>query len=65
MNESEQVERKQKKNPSPPRGEPRKKSLRRPFEERLRAVKLHLEEGFTQGIGGVGSHLGRISTFDI
>ena len=47
MNESEHVEKKQK-NTSPPRGGPRKKSVRRPFEERLRAVKLHLEEGFTQ-----------------
>jgi transposase InsO family protein len=51
MNESEHIEKKQKQKRntfSPPRGGPRKKSLRRSFEERLRAVKLHLEEGFTQ-----------------
>lgn len=47
MNESERVEKKQK-NTSPPRGGARKKGVRRSFEERLRAVKLHLEEGFTQ-----------------
>lgn len=46
MNENEHVE---KKNPSsPPRGGPPKKISRRTFDERLRAVKLHLEEGFTQ-----------------
>jgi transposase InsO family protein len=48
MNENEPVEKKQKKNTSPPRGGPPKKILRRSFDERLRAVKLHLEEGFTQ-----------------
>jgi transposase InsO family protein len=49
MNESEHVEKKKKKkNTSPPRGGPPKKNLRRTFDERLRAVKLHLEEGFTQ-----------------
>jgi transposase InsO family protein len=48
MNENEPVEKKTKKTFSPPRGGPRKKSVRRSFEERLRAVKLHLEEGFTQ-----------------
>ena len=46
MNESEHVEKK--KNTSPPRGGPPKKILRRTFPDRLRAVKLHLEEGFTQ-----------------
>ena len=50
MNESERVERKRKNTSSPPRGGPRKKSVRRSFEERLRAVKLHLEEGFTQRV---------------
>src|SRR5262245_9994443 len=33
---------------SPPRGGPPKKNPPHSFEERLRAVKLHLEEGFTQ-----------------
>ena len=37
-----------KRNTSPPRGARAEKNLRRPFEVRLRAVKLHLEEGFTQ-----------------
>src|SRR5258708_5594038 len=48
MQENESVERKRN-NPSAPRGGPRK-IVRRccSFEERLRAVKLHLEEGFTQ-----------------
>jgi transposase InsO family protein len=45
MEENEAVE---KKNTSPPRGGAPRKSLTRTFEERLRAVKLHLEEGFTQ-----------------
>ena len=46
MNENEPVEKR--KNPSPPRGGPPKKTaIRRTFAERLRAVKLHLEEGFT------------------
>jgi transposase InsO family protein len=45
MEENETVE---KKNPSPPRGGPPRKNLPRTFEERLRAVKLHLEEGYTQ-----------------
>ena len=45
MQENEPVE---KKNTSPPRGGAPRKSLPRTFEERLRAVKLHLEEGFTQ-----------------
>ena len=50
MNENEPVE-KRRKNPSPPRGgPPRKPSLRRTFAERLRAVKLHLEEGFPVGL---------------
>src|SRR5262245_44642066 len=47
MSENEPIAKK-KKHPSPPRGGPRKKFRRRSFEERLRAVKLHLEEGFTQ-----------------
>lgn len=47
MNENEPVAKK-KNISSPPRGGPRKKSTPRPFAERLRAVKLHLEEGFTQ-----------------
>jgi len=47
MNENEPVEKR--KNTSPPRGGPPKKNiLRRTFADRLRAVKLHLEEGFTQ-----------------
>jgi len=45
MNDNEPIEKKR--NSSPPRGGSRKKVLRRKFEERLRAVKLHLEEGFT------------------
>src|SRR5262245_60205312 len=47
MNESQPVEKKRNTS-SPPRGGPRKNGVRRSFEERLRAVKLHLEEGFTQ-----------------
>src|SRR5262249_24613434 len=47
MQENEPVEKKRN-NPSPPRGGPPKKNSVRTFEERLRAVKLHLEEGFTQ-----------------
>ena len=46
MQENEPVAKKQ--NPSPPRGGAPRKSLPRTFDERLRAVKLHLEEGFTQ-----------------
>jgi transposase InsO family protein len=46
MQENEPVEKK--KNTSPPRGGAPRKSIPRTFEERLRAVKLHLEEGFTQ-----------------
>lgn len=46
MQENETVEKKR--NTSPPRGGPPRKNLPRTFEERLRAVKLHLEEGFTQ-----------------
>jgi transposase InsO family protein len=45
MNDNEPIEKKR--NSSPPRGGSRKKILRRKFEERLRAVKLHLQEGFT------------------
>jgi transposase InsO family protein len=47
MNENETVAKKKNNNTSPPRGGPRRKIVRREFEERLRAVKLHLEEGFT------------------
>src|SRR5262245_39492711 len=47
MNENEPVEKKRK-HSSPPRGGPRKNLRRRSFDERLRAVKLHLEEGFRQ-----------------
>ena len=46
MQDHEPVEKK--KNTSPPRGGPPKKNPPRSFEERLRVVKLHLEEGFTQ-----------------
>jgi transposase InsO family protein len=48
MNDNEPVEKKKSNNTSPPRGGPPKKNPPRTFEERLRAVKLHLEEGFTQ-----------------
>ena len=50
MQANEPVEKIEKKNTSsPPRGgAPRKNP--RTFEERLRAVKLHLEEGFTQDL---------------
>jgi transposase InsO family protein len=46
MNDNEPVAKKRN-NSSPPRGGPREKIIRRTFDERLRAVKLHLEEGFT------------------
>src|SRR6516225_5596405 len=46
MEENERVEKTH--NTSAPRGGPPKKRLTFTFEERLRAVKLHLEEGFTQ-----------------
>lgn len=49
MNENEPVTRKGN-NPSAPRGGPPKKILRRTFDERRRAVKLHLEEGFTMAL---------------
>jgi transposase InsO family protein len=50
MEEHEPVEKIPKKmeTSSPPRGGPPRKGSPRTFEERLRAVKLHLEEGFTQ-----------------
>src|ERR1051325_11215105 len=48
MEENESIEKSKKKNPSPPRGGPPKKRLTISFEEKLRAVKLHLEEGFPQ-----------------
>jgi transposase InsO family protein len=41
---------KKKNHTSPPRGGPPKSRLTFTFEERLRAVKLHLEEGFTQNL---------------
>src|SRR3974377_1464863 len=47
MHENEPIEKKRNTS-SPPRGGPPKKIYRRSFDERLRAVKLHLEEGFTQ-----------------
>ena len=48
MQENEPVEKKSN-NTSPPRGGPQKNARHCfSFEERLRAVKLHLEEGFTQ-----------------
>jgi len=46
MNDNEPVE-KRNKNPAAPRGGPREKIIRRTFDERLRAVNLHLQEGFT------------------
>ena len=48
MEENESIEKSKKKNTSPPRGGPPKKRLTVSFEEKLRAVKLHLEEGFPQ-----------------
>lgn len=48
MQENEPVEKKS--NNSPPRGGPRPRISRRTFEERLRAVKLRLEEGFPQAV---------------
>ena len=47
MEERQSIE-KSRKNTSPPRGGPPKKRLVISFEEKLRAVKLHLEEGFPQ-----------------
>lgn len=47
MEENERVE-KSKHNTSPPRGGSPRKNPPATFEQRLRAVKLHLEEGFTQ-----------------
>jgi transposase InsO family protein len=49
MNENEPVAKKRN-NPSAPRGGPRQKNVRRTFDERLRAVKLHLQEGFTMDL---------------
>jgi len=46
MNDNEPVE-KRNKNTSAPRGGPPKKMVRRTFDERLRAIQLHLQEGFT------------------
>ena len=50
MEENEPTEKKKKSNnnPSAPRGGLPRKSVTFTFEERLRAVKLHLEEGFPQ-----------------
>jgi transposase InsO family protein len=50
MQENEPVEKKRNTTSSPPRGGPPRKILRRSFEERLKAVKLQLEEGFTQAL---------------
>jgi transposase InsO family protein len=49
MNDNEPVAKK-KHNPSAPRGGPREKIVRRTFDERLRAVKLYLEEGFARDL---------------
>jgi transposase InsO family protein len=46
MNDNEPVAKKRN-HPSAPRGGSREKIVRRTFDERLRAVKLHLQEGFT------------------
>ena len=46
MNDNEPVAKKHH-NPSAPRGGSRQKIVRRTFDERLRAVQLHLQEGFT------------------
>src|SRR6266567_1900549 len=54
MQDHERVEKTR--NPSPPRGGSPQKHLTFTFEERLRAVKLHLEEGFTQEM--VGQEMG-------
>ena len=55
MNENEPVAKKRQ-TPSPPRGGPPKQSVRRPVADRLKAVKLHLEEGFSQAL--VGEEMG-------
>ena len=47
MEENESIEKKRK-NPSAPRGGAPKNDVTFTFEQRLRAVKLHLEEGFPQ-----------------
>ena len=47
MNENEPIAKKKLMNHSPPRGGAPRKNIRCSFELRLRAVKLHLEEGFT------------------
>ncbi len=54
MQDHERVEKTR--NPSPPRGGSPQKHLTFTFEERLCAVKLHLEEGFTQEM--VGQEMG-------
>lgn len=56
MQENEIVEKKRNQTSSPPRGGAPRKIKPRTFEERLRAVKLNLEEGFTQEL--VASELG-------
>jgi transposase InsO family protein len=58
MQENEPVEKKRNQTSSPPRGGAPRKIVRRAcsFEERLRAVKLHLEEGFSQEM--VGQEMG-------
>jgi transposase InsO family protein len=49
MNENEPVAKKRNTS-SAPRGRSREKIVRRTFDERLRAVKLHLEEGFSRAL---------------
>src|ERR1041385_3507663 len=48
MEDNERVEKSKNYNTSPPRGGSPRKNPPATFEQRLRAVKLHLEEGFTQ-----------------
>jgi transposase InsO family protein len=48
--EEEQQQQTEKKNLKPPRGFARRKKIRHPFDLKLRAVKLHLEEGFSYGL---------------
>src|SRR5215469_7959665 len=50
MNDNEPIAKKRNNNPSAPRGGSREKTIRRTFDERLRAVKLHLQEGFSRAL---------------
>jgi transposase InsO family protein len=52
----EKIDKKKANTSSAPRGGPPRKNLTPTFEQRLRAVKLHLEEGFTQEL--IGQELG-------